>query len=155
MSQCCLPSYPSMRDIRNASLLHMLIQCTPLLMEKAGVAPDVILRFTAHKQARVPTTQALKPMWTKSAIGVNKGFTIPGKWSFVTKYDFTDSIWHSLPLHSMKVKFFFWVIWFKGFQAWICWISGEICWISCKTRKWALGLSPSIGLSSYQRKTNQ
>ena len=29
------------------------IQCTPLLKEKGGVAPDVTFRITAHKQERV------------------------------------------------------------------------------------------------------
>ena len=40
--------------------VYTLIQCTPLLVEKAGVAPDVTLRFTAHKQVRV---QAREPPW--------------------------------------------------------------------------------------------
>ena len=33
--------------------IYMPIQCTPLSVEKAGVAPDMILRFTAHKQVSV------------------------------------------------------------------------------------------------------
>ena len=40
--------------------VYTLIQCTALLVEKAGVAPDVTLRFTAHKQVSV---QAREPPW--------------------------------------------------------------------------------------------
>ena len=40
--------------------IYTLIQCTPLLVEKAGVAPDVTFRITAHKQERV---QARYPLW--------------------------------------------------------------------------------------------
>ena len=40
--------------------MYMLIQCTPLLVEKAGVAPDVTFRITACKQERV---QARYPLW--------------------------------------------------------------------------------------------
>ena len=40
--------------------VYMLIQCTPLLVEKAGVAPDVTFRITACKQERV---QARYPLW--------------------------------------------------------------------------------------------
>ena len=36
--------------------VYMLIQCTPLLVEK-GAPPDVTLRFTTHKQARVQVTE--------------------------------------------------------------------------------------------------
>ena len=36
-----------------------LIQCTPLLMEKVGVTPSVILRFTVCTQV---TVQVRKPM---------------------------------------------------------------------------------------------
>ena len=44
--------------------VYTLIQCTPLLVEKAGVAPDVTLRFTAHKQVSAceRTNLTLKPM---------------------------------------------------------------------------------------------
>ena len=40
--------------------LYVFVQCTPLLVEKAGVAPDVTLRFTACKQVRV---QVREPPW--------------------------------------------------------------------------------------------
>ena len=40
--------------------VYMLIQCTPLLVEKAGVTPVVTFRITAHKQERV---QARYPLW--------------------------------------------------------------------------------------------
>ena len=40
--------------------VYMLIQCTPLLVEKAGVAPDMTLRFTTHKQVSV---QVREPPW--------------------------------------------------------------------------------------------
>ena len=40
--------------------VYTLIQCTPLLVEKAGVAPDVTFRITACKQERV---QARYPLW--------------------------------------------------------------------------------------------
>ena len=40
--------------------VYTLIQCTPLLVEKAGVAPDVTFRITACKQESV---QARYPLW--------------------------------------------------------------------------------------------
>ena len=40
--------------------VYMLIQCTPLLVEKAGVTPVVTFRITARKQGRV---QARYPLW--------------------------------------------------------------------------------------------
>ena len=40
--------------------VYTLIQCTPLLVEKAGVAPDVTLRLTAPKQVSV---QLREPPW--------------------------------------------------------------------------------------------
>ena len=40
--------------------VYTLIQCTPLLVEKAGVTPDVTFRITACKQERV---QARYPLW--------------------------------------------------------------------------------------------
>ena len=50
----CLPSAACMRDVCMAGLLYTaLTQCTPLLVEKvekAGVAPDVTLRFITCKQ---------------------------------------------------------------------------------------------------------
>ena len=45
---CLHVGYPEGRPA-----VYTLIQCTLLLVEKAGVAPDVTLRFTAHKQVRV------------------------------------------------------------------------------------------------------
>ena len=41
-------------------VVHTLIQCTPLLVEKAGVAPDVTLGFTMCKQVSV---QVREPPW--------------------------------------------------------------------------------------------
>ena len=40
--------------------VYTLIQCTPLLVEKAGVVPDVTFRIRARKQERV---QARYPLW--------------------------------------------------------------------------------------------
>ena len=40
--------------------VYTLIQCTPLLVEKAGVTPVVTFRITARKQERV---QARYPLW--------------------------------------------------------------------------------------------
>ena len=42
--QCCLPSAACMRDVwKVGPAVYMIIQCTHLLVEKAGVAPDVTL----------------------------------------------------------------------------------------------------------------
>ena len=49
--------------VGNATSCHAvytLIQCTPLLVEKAGVTPVVTFRITARKQERV---QARYPLW--------------------------------------------------------------------------------------------
>ena len=47
-----------------APAVHMFIQCTSLLVEKAGVAPDVTLRMTACKQAYKNERNTLVlPMW--------------------------------------------------------------------------------------------
>ena len=48
------------RRYKDFGFLYMLIQCTPLLVEKAGVTPDVTFRITACKQERV---QARYPLW--------------------------------------------------------------------------------------------
>ena len=45
---------------RERHAVYMLIQCTPLLVEKAGVTPDMTFRITACKQERV---QARYPLW--------------------------------------------------------------------------------------------
>ena len=42
--------------------IYILIQCTPLLEEKAGVAPDVTLGITACKQERVQVRDPLQ-LW--------------------------------------------------------------------------------------------
>ena len=42
--------------------VYTLIQCTPLLMEKAGVAPDVTLGITTRKQERVQVRDPLR-LW--------------------------------------------------------------------------------------------
>ena len=42
--------------------VYTLIQCTPLLVEKAGVAPDVTLGITARKQERVQARDPLR-LW--------------------------------------------------------------------------------------------
>ena len=58
---CCLPSAACMRAVWKVGLaVHILIQCTPLLVEKAGVALDVTLRFTACKQVSVQVRQPTK-----------------------------------------------------------------------------------------------
>ena len=51
LSEGCLEGGPA---------VYMPIQCTPLLVKKAGVPPDVTLRFTTCKQAHV---QARGPPW--------------------------------------------------------------------------------------------
>ena len=40
--------------------IDMLIQCTPLLVEKAGVVPDVTIRFTLHNQVVI---EEREPPW--------------------------------------------------------------------------------------------
>ena len=40
--------------------IYMLIQCTPLLVEKAGVAPDMTLGITTCKQERVQVRDSLQ-----------------------------------------------------------------------------------------------
>ena len=47
-------------NVTSRHAVYMLIQCTPLLVEKAGVAPVVTFRIAAHKQERV---QARYPLW--------------------------------------------------------------------------------------------
>ena len=47
-------------NVTNRHAVYTLIQCTPLLVEKAGVTPDVTFRITACKQERV---QARYPLW--------------------------------------------------------------------------------------------
>ena len=59
----CLPSTACMRDAQEAS---QVLQFTLLLVEKAGVAPDVTLRFTACKQVRV---QVREPLWLWNPCG--------------------------------------------------------------------------------------
>ena len=40
--------------------VYTLIQCTPLLVEKAGVAPDMTFGITTHKQERVQARDPLR-----------------------------------------------------------------------------------------------
>ena len=47
-------------NVTGRHAVYTLIQCTPLLVEKAGVAPDMTFRITACKQERV---QARYPLW--------------------------------------------------------------------------------------------
>ena len=47
-------------NVTGRHAIYTLIQCTPLLVEKAGVAPDMTFRITACKQERV---QARYPLW--------------------------------------------------------------------------------------------
>ena len=56
----CLPSAACMKYVQKVGLLYTLVQCTPLLVEKACVAPDVTLRFTTNKQVSV---QVREPPW--------------------------------------------------------------------------------------------
>ena len=58
----CNPSPPALRCLHEGcpegeSTVYTLIQCTPLLMEKADVAPDVARRFTMCKQVSVQARQ--------------------------------------------------------------------------------------------------
>ena len=46
--------------MKGGPAVYMREQCTPLLVEKAGVAPDVTLRFIACKQVSVQVTE---PLW--------------------------------------------------------------------------------------------
>ena len=58
---CCLPSTACMRDVQKEGLLYTcLYSVHPLLVEKAGVAPDMTLRFTTGKQESV---EAREPSW--------------------------------------------------------------------------------------------
>ena len=63
-------------------LPSLLIQCTPLLMEKVGVTPDATLRFTACKQVcrqeNHPSFETQGEGHTKSKIGAISG---PTKWT--------------------------------------------------------------------------
>ena len=71
-------------NVTSHHAVYTLIQCTPLLVEKAGVAPDVTFRITACKQeksAGKTSTLDLKPMkkkHTKSRTGAISGST---KWT--------------------------------------------------------------------------
>ena len=47
-------------NVTSCHAVYTLIQCTPLLVEKAGVTPDVTFGITACKQERV---QARYPLW--------------------------------------------------------------------------------------------
>ena len=51
-------SFEAIKLKRNA--VYTLIQCTTLLVEKAGVVPDMTLRLTACKQVSV---QVRQPPW--------------------------------------------------------------------------------------------
>ena len=64
--------------------VYMLMQCTPLLVEKAGVAPDLTLRFTRYKQVCRQENHHGFEMHgeanTQSKIGAISGLT---KWTLV------------------------------------------------------------------------
>ena len=55
-------------NVTGCHAIYVLIQCTPLLVEKAGVPPDVTFRITACKQERV---QARYPLWIWNPWGRN------------------------------------------------------------------------------------
>ena len=63
---CVCGSNPNACERSLAShAVYMLIQCTPLLVEKAGVTPVVTFKITAHKQEKSAgeiSTLDLKPM---------------------------------------------------------------------------------------------
>ena len=66
IAQVSNPLLPALRCLHEGCpegkfVVYILMQCTPLLVEKA---PDVTPRFTARKQVsmQVRTTSALKPM---------------------------------------------------------------------------------------------
>ena len=69
-----------MRDVWKVGAVYTPIQCTPLLVEKADVAPDVTLWFTACKQvcAQVrnhPGIETHGEHHTKSKVGAITGPT--------------------------------------------------------------------------------
>ena len=47
-------------NVTGCHAVYTLIQCTPLLVEKAGITPVVTFRITVRKQERV---QARYPLW--------------------------------------------------------------------------------------------
>ena len=63
-SKPVIPVIPSVSHSQSKWLgchsVNMLIQCTPLLVGKAGVAPDMTFRITAHKQERVQARDPLR-----------------------------------------------------------------------------------------------
>ena len=64
---------------------YMCVQCTPLLVEKACLAPDVAIRFTAGKQVSVqrenqPGFKTHREGHTKSKTEAISG---PTKWTLV------------------------------------------------------------------------
>ena len=55
VTQVSNPPLPALHCLHEGSLegksaIYMLIQCTPLLVEKVDVAPDMTLRFTVYKE---------------------------------------------------------------------------------------------------------
>ena len=64
--------------------MYTLVQCTPLLVEKTGVAPDMTLSFTVQKQVcgqeNHPGFETYGEGHMKSKIG---GITGPTKWTLV------------------------------------------------------------------------
>ena len=67
-----------------------IIQCTSLMVEKASVASDMILRFTAHNQV---TVQAREPTWLWN----------PWGWSHEVQYG--GNQWpHKMDLGPSKIK---------------------------------------------------
>ena len=77
------------------STVHTLIQCTPLLVEKAGVEPYVTLRFMVHKEVRVQADFEIhREGHTKSKIWEIRSYT---KWSLVQKI-FKKLVMNSLEL---------------------------------------------------------
>ena len=74
--------------------VYMPKQCTPLLVEKAGVAPDMTFRFTAQKQENHPGFETHGEGHTKSKIGAISG---PTKWTLVQQNLKKKLIWYDTP----------------------------------------------------------
>ena len=110
------------------SAVYMLTQCTPLLVEKTGVAPDLTLRFTAHKQISV---QARETPWLWNPCGgphkvQNRGNHWPHKMDFGPK--------------KLKKKLFL-VDFSSGIKCPICW---GFFWVFLQETVWFTQFLPYL-----------
>ena len=89
-THCCSSLLPALHCLHEGCLkgepaIHMLLQCTPLLVEKAGVAPDVTLS-SLHvskqkcRQENHPSFETHGKGHIESKIGAISG---PTKWTYV------------------------------------------------------------------------